>query len=81
MNPFSSGTLGLSTYNIDYASNYYYIAILGTSGIITTIYNPYTTYAVIIYLYFSLILNNYFTHNKYHQIQSIKHKYIWMLDI
>ena len=39
LNPFGSGTLGISTYNIDYSPDYYYITIWNKEGLIATVFN------------------------------------------
>ncbi|CAD8091152.1 unnamed protein product [Paramecium primaurelia] len=38
-NPFSTGTLGVSSYSVDYSSNLFYLAIWSAEGIVAGVYN------------------------------------------
>ncbi|CAD8203094.1 unnamed protein product [Paramecium octaurelia] len=51
-NPFSQGTLGVSSYSVDYSSNFFYLAIWNAEGIVAGVYNsanqvPFKTAQVI----------------------------------
>ncbi|CAK59619.1 unnamed protein product (macronuclear) [Paramecium tetraurelia] len=51
-NPFSQGTLGVSSYSVDYSSSFFYLAIWNAEGIVAGVYNsasqvPFKTAQVI----------------------------------